>query len=134
MMASGIEMPIREIQAGDEILVYDITIGTQRSEPVGEVIVRQNVPMVRITFDDGTYINASMDHPFETREGPCAITNEYAYKKLAQEQIGKLTIGTCLVTYDLRHKAIVKLEVIPCTEPVYTFSNMMFFANQLLVY
>ncbi len=125
-MARGIQVPIGSVRVGDMILTVD------GSEEVTEVITRTNRPMVRITFSDGRFVDASEDHPFDVKGEPKSL-NHFGteYKDLGLP--AQLRIGD-QVTTDVGTVTIRKIERLEYPDTVYTFANSKFFANGMLVY
>jgi hypothetical protein len=124
-MASGISVPISTIREGDEILTAN------GPEVVEEVITRVNRAMYRITFSDGTYVNASEDHPLDVEGSPRSINPIIDYKHIGLPD--KLAVGDVVTMRggDVRIKSIERIEF-PGT--VYTLGNVLFYANGVLVY
>lgn len=131
-MASGIEMPIGKVQAGDKIIVKNPHTGQLEPEAVGEVIVRVQRDMYRIWFEDGTHINASSDHPFHVGRGYAAINPIDQYKDL--ETCEMLQEGDLITHISGPSRRIVKIRAIDYPYETYTFSNSFWFANGNLVY
>ena len=129
-MASGLKMPIGEVREGDEILVF--RNGRNVAEPVDEVLVRHNRPMVALQFEDGTVIKASTDHPFHVKGvGPASVFPEIEYKD--QGLPSKLEVGMVIHTEN-GISTLTAIRPIEYPGPVYTFSNILFYANDRLVY
>lgn len=125
-MASGIDMPIGKVRAGDMI---DTPTGPQE---VGEVLIREQRAMYRIQFEDGCYLDASDDHPFEVPgKGPASINPQCEYKDLGIPLT--LEVNDVVRSYYgiTRITAIGKINY---PGKVYTFSNSPFYANGILVY
>lgn len=130
--ARGLAVPIASLRAGDEIMV--MRNGEIVSEPVGEVIVRINRPMILIQFSDGTQLKASTDHPIDVKDvGPAAFDFiENPYKDL--EKRAQLLAGMEVTTERGDTKTIDFIAKIEHPGPVYSLSNETFFANGFLVY
>jgi hypothetical protein len=125
-MASGIEMPIGKVRAGDMIATPD---GPQE---VGEVLIRERRRMYRIQFEDGRYLDASDDHPLEVDgKGPSAINPLVPYKDLGMPEV--IEVGDVVQGLDRIH-TITAIREIDYPGQVYTFSNSPFYANGILVY
>ena len=133
-MARGIDVPIGSVRAGDMILVYNPDTEENESQVVDEVITRVNRPMYRLTFENGTYIDASEDHPFEVKgKGPASVVEITGpiYKHLPRTN--RIEVGDVVTGLD-RMYTITKIEQIEYPGTVYTFSNYLFYANGKLVY
>ena len=124
-MANGIAIPISKIREGDEILTAN------GPEVVEEIITRVNRVMYRITFSDGTYVNASEDHPLDVEGSPRSINPIIDYKHIGLPR--KLEVGD-LVTTRKDDVLILKIEQIEFAGMVYTLGNVLFYANGVLVY
>ncbi len=126
LLASGLEVPISEVREGDMIATKD------GAEPVGEVLVRFDRPMVAIQFENGDVIKASTDHPFHVKGvGPASVHPEVEYKDIGVPS--KLEVGM-VVQGRTRPHTITAIRRIEVPGPVYTFSNSLFYANGKLVY
>jgi len=89
--------------------------------------------MCRITFDDGRYLDASEDHPFEVKgKGAASVNPVGEYKKFGIP--AKLELGDVVFGQDKRPHGILSIETIDFPGTVYTFENSFFYANGLLVY
>lgn len=130
-LASGLEVPIKDVHEGDKIKVYDPVEERQTYAPVTKVIIRENVPLFKITFQDRT-IRVSPDHPFHTRSGPKSIGPHPTYKFLGETE--SLRPGDEVLTIDGTWTRVVKIERVSNVPHVYTFKNSYFYANGLLVY
>ena len=124
-MARGIEVPIASIREGDEIAT------SKGPQVVKEIITRQNRRMYRITFSDGSYVNASEDHPLDVNGTPRSINPIIDYKHIGLPE--KLQIGD-VVTTRRGNLEIVSIESIEYPGTVYTLGNVLFYANGILVY
>ena len=124
-MARGIDVQISSVREGDEIM------GLNGTQAVGEVIVRYNVPIFPVTFEDGRVINVSPDHPLQSEEGPASLFPQ-DYKDLGTP--AKLRVGSRVFTDEGNWLRITKIGEAHKEPVVYTFSNSLFYANGLLVY
>lgn len=124
-MARGIAVPIASIREGDEIMTAN------GPEVVKEIITRVNRVMYRITFSDGTYVDASEDHPLDVNGTPRSINPIIDYKHVGLPE--KLQIGD-VVTTRKGKQMIVSIEQIEFPGMVYTLGNVLFYANDVLVY
>lgn len=128
MLASGIQMPIGKVRAGDMIMTPD---GPQE---VGDVLIREHRKMYRIIFEDDRFLDASDDHPLEVDgKGPSSINPIYDYKDLGTPK--SLEVDDVVRKLDgtgwIRVKSITRINY---PGRVYTFTNSPFFANGILVY
>jgi len=73
-MADGNKQPIRNIQVGDQIRG---TAQTLTQTNVNKVIITENKQVYRYTMSDGTYIDATDNHPMLTEHGFMTIDNAY---------------------------------------------------------
>ncbi len=124
-MARGIDVPIASIRAGDEVMT------ARGPERVEEVIVRHNVPVYRLTLDDGRTLNLTPDHPVSTDRGPASLS-QHEYKDLGVPE--KLTLGDNIYIDDGTTRKLVKIEHVRREPVVYTLSNSLFYANGVLAY
>lgn len=128
MLASGLEVPISSVRKGDMIQC------AEGIEAVKNIITRVNRRMFRIQFEDGRFIEASDDHPFEVKDkGAASIAHwEEVYKELAPR--AELQIGDQVSTAENGYAKIIGIREIDYPGTVYTFENSLFYANGLLVY
>jgi hypothetical protein len=124
-MARGIAVPISSIREGDEILTAN------GPEVVKEIITRVNRVMYRITFSDGTFVNASEDHPLDVDGSPRSVNPIIDYKHVGLPE--KLEVGDIVTTRNGKQR-IIRIEQIEYPGMVYTLGNVMFYANGILVY
>lgn len=126
LMESGFYMPIGKIKEGDRIYCLD------GPETVTEIITRRNRVMYRITLADGTWIEASEDHPFDVKGEPKSINPIVEYKDIGMP--GHLKVGDTITNSCGKNIYITDITKINFPGTVYTLGNKMFFAKGLLVY
>ncbi len=132
-MADGKEKAIKDVIEGEEVLVYDTDNNTFGVKPVRCVITRTERPMYKITFSDGTFLEASEDHPlFVVGKGYSSIVPPEIYKDL--KSIGTISIGDRVLSVQGRELEITDIEKIDFSDTVYEFDTSGFFANGILVY
>lgn len=133
-MGNGLTMPIKDVREGDRILTYDKIAKKNLTETIDEVIVRENVPIFEVRFEDGRSILTSPDHPFHTAEkGPASIGWHEDYKGVGVP--GELAVGDHVLTQDGVWLKVTYISRKLRNEPVvFTFGNWLFYANGLLVY
>ena len=65
LMADGTQKPIEDVQVGDDVLATDPETGQTESRPVVGLIRHDGEhTMVELTFDDGSVVTATDEHPF----------------------------------------------------------------------
>lgn len=134
-LASGLEVPIGQLKAGDKILVKRPENGEMTWERIGEIIEVYNRVMYTVYFDDGTAFNVSDDHPLSVEgKGYAAINPVYDYKDLMVSLIDKLQVGDEITKLDGTSSKIVRIERFDYPGKVLTLSNSFWFANGKLVY
>ena len=128
LMADNTHMPIGEIQPGDLIRVEN------GIEAVGEIIVRENRAMHMLTFENGSELILSDDHPiFIENKGYAAVNPVYGeYKDLGVPK--KLEVGDRAIDEMGRTLRITRMDEYQYRWEVYTLSNSRFFAGGVLVY
>ena len=128
LMADNTHMPIGEIQPGDLIRVEN------GIEAVGEVIVREMRAMHMLTFENGSELILSDDHPiFTESKGYAAVNPIYGeYKDLGIPK--SLEVGDRAIDEMGRTLRITSIDKYEYRWPVYTLSNSRFFAGGVLVY
>ena len=128
-MANGTMMPISRILTGDFVAVWD---GEKKvPQEITEIIVRSDVPMFRLTFEDGRQLLLSADHPLHTERGPASISR-HDYKNIGVPK--KLRPGDRVAVDHGTWLKLVKVERDKYSGRVLTFHNQMFFANGVLAY
>ena len=140
-MAWGGVLPIKDVKVGDEIVVYDPANAATRqwsTEKVKEIITRENRAMFKVTFNDGTFLHISDDHPLHVKgQGPAAIAPTEWYKDLG-DTVKTLHVGDFVthINEDWNAPApeIVSIEYEEYLGTVYTFSNKLFIANGKVAY
>lgn len=132
-LASGLQVPIATVTKGMEILVFNPVTKRNEAQEMAGMITRTGRPMYRITFDDGRFLDASDDHPFDVKgKGPAAINPIIEYKDLGIP--ARLELGDAVGGQDGRLHGVLSIEEIDYPGTVYTFENSLFYANGLLVY
>jgi hypothetical protein len=124
-MASGIDMRIADIRDGDKIM------GPQGPVDVGEVIVRHDLPIYTLHFEDGKRLELTPDHPVQTARGPASLSR-MDYKDIGIPE--ELQVGDLVFTYEGKFTRLAKITKLRTEPVVYTFSNSLFYANGILVY
>ena len=95
LMADGTQKPIEDVQVGDEVLATDPESGVTMARPVVELIEHDGEhTMVELTFDDGSVLTATDEHPFWD-----ATTGAFAYA-------ADLKVGEEVLTAD-RHTVTI---------------------------
>lgn len=132
-LASGLQVPIGTVTKGTEILVFNPRTKKNEAQEVTGIITRSSRAMYRITFDDGRYLDASDDHPFDVKgKGPASINPVIEYKDLGMPM--KLEVNDIVPDQEGRPHGITQIEEIDYPGTVYTFENSLFYASGLLVY
>jgi hypothetical protein len=133
LMGDGSLRAIGEVQVGDFILTYSEELKTNVAVPVTEVIVRTDRPMYQYTFEDGSTLKASEEHPlYILGKGYASLVPVPEYKDMGLAKVVEL--GDSVVNELGSPKKIVKIERIVYPGAVYTFGNTRFYANHVLVY
>lgn len=133
LMGDGSLRAIGEVQVGDFILTYSEELKTNVAVPVTEVIVRTDRPMYQYTFEDGSTLKASEEHPlYILGKGYASLVPVPEYKDMGLAKVVEL--GDSAVNELGSPKKIEKIERISYAGAVYTFGNTRFYANGILVY
>ncbi len=121
--------PIKKIHDGDTIMTFN----GEGKEPtvVSEPIVRENVPMFYVSFNDGRKLLMSADHPLHTEEGPASISRQ-PYKDLGTP--AKLRVGSLVLSDRATWLQVTNIQRSNYKGPVITFQVSMFYANGILAY
>ena len=125
-MADGSKKLIIDIEVGDEIKTY------RGSKRVTEILVRENMHVYKIMFNDEFELDATDDHPMYVRDkGWSCIKPQYKYKDMGiphQLEIGDFVVGE---NGEFEVTSIVEVWY---PWKVYTFPETEFYANGILVY
>lgn len=134
-MASGLQVPIGQLKAGQKVLIQRPENGEFTWEKIGEIIEVSGRTMYTVYFSDGSYFNVSDDHPMSVEgKGYAAINPVYTYKNLAVDQIETVKVGDRVTTQGGTSVAITKIEPLDYPGTVITLSNSFWFADGKLVY
>lgn len=126
-MADGKRRLIIDVQVGDEIKTNN------GNKKVTEVIVRENMDVYKIIFNDTFEIDATDDHPFYTEtKGWACVQPRGKYKDIGYPR--KLEIGDRVVDEAGEWHSVTSIEKVFYPFKVYTFAETEFYANGLLVY
>lgn len=126
-MADGTQKPIIDVKVGDEIRTNN------GDKKVTEVLIRENMRVFRIIFNDEYEVNATDDHPFYVLDKGWASINPCGeYKDIGFPH--KLELGDCVVAEDGGEHKVTFIEEVWYPYRVYTFAETEFYANGLLVY
>lgn len=68
-MGNGLQCPIRDVQKGDVVLSYDTEERCYRKMPVKDTWKREADDLYELTFDDGTILKVTAEHPLWTTSG-----------------------------------------------------------------
>lgn len=120
--------PIGLVVVGDKIQTMS------GPEVVTEIITRVNRPMVRIHFNDGSWIDSSTDHPFEVKGKGAASVNAEGLEYKGVGVPKQLEIGDEVMTFSGWPRRITQITPLVFPETVYTLGNSMFYAKGFLVY
>lgn len=85
LLASGIEIPIQEIQIGDAVLSYDVESGKLIKREVQNTYSRVADDLYELEMHNGTKINITGEHPAWTPTG---------WKKIEKFKEGELILAT----------------------------------------
>ncbi len=133
MLASGLYVPIKDINEGDKIAVLNLETNELDSEEVTDVIVIENVPLFEVEFDDGRKLELTPDHPVHARDkGPAAIVKYENYKDLPN--IEELQVGDYVANDRDGWSRVTRIKFLRKEPYVITLNNQLFFANGTLVY
>lgn len=134
-MASGLDVPIGQLKAGDKVLIKRPENGEMTWEKIGEIIEVSGRTMYTMYFEDGSHFNVSDDHPISVEgKGYAAINPVYTYKNLGLDQIDTVKVGDLVTTLSGPSVRITKIVPLDYPGTVITLSNSFWFANGKLVY
>lgn len=136
-MADGSEKNIESINTGDKVLSFDTNSKEITTAEVLQVATPTHCKMVEITFEDGTSIISTEDHPYlSSDETFLAVNDQKSLQHYALESIGELTPGAMLKGHynDLKVKSIRKFHELTNTYSITQLSNgNAFLANGVWV-
>lgn len=134
-MASGLQVPIGQLKAGQKVLIKRPENGEMTWEKIGEIIEVSGRTMYTVYFEDGSHFNVSDDHPMSVEgKGYAAINPVYTYKNLAVDQIETVKVGDRVTTLAGPSVRITKIVPLDYPGTVITLSNSFWFADGKLVY
>jgi hypothetical protein len=134
-MASGLDVPIGQLKAGDKVLIKRPETGEMTWEKIGEIIEVSGRTMYTMYFEDGSYFNVSDDHPMHIEgKGYAAINPVYTYKNLGLDMIETVKLGDSVTTLAGPSVRITKIVPLDYPGTVITLSNSFWFADGKLVY
>ena len=131
----------KDIKLGDYVLGMDMKTGKPTLSQVMKVFVKQNNKIYTVTFDDGSQIRLTGNHPMFTKRGwVCTNYDEFIYEPHAMGndivETTSLKIGD-KVKSQYSYKTVVSIECKPNTENVYDFTVAKignFFADGALLH
>ena len=139
-MSDGTVKPIEEISVGDEVISLNIPNNTKEKQKVTNVITPIHDDMVRYSFENGTELICTFDHPYFVNG-----FNLSSYKPLLTidrynlgENVSQIEIGDSVTLVDGSNTRIVNIEELELT-PTQTYifevsNNHNFFANGILTH
>lgn len=125
-MANGTLLPIADIREGDMIKTKTAP------DRVTQIITAVDRDMFTLTFDDGSTINTSDDHPFDVGGYPKSLNPVHPYKDLGIPR--KLKLGDIVTGEDGFGRELIKIKRLDYPGLVYTLRNPRFYANGFMVY
>ncbi|EMR01767.1 NADase-type glycan-binding domain-containing protein [Cesiribacter andamanensis] len=129
-MADGSQKPIEQLAAGDQVLAYGSTAGEATAAAVEGVVSVTHCKLIRLTFEDGTEITATPDHPFVLAGGrwasydPAKSRRYTGYESLFRRiQLGDLFRLADAKDVD-RVSRLLKIEELHQAQPTYTITRL----------
>lgn len=141
-MADGSKKQIQDIVDGDQVLAFNFTTGQNETNTVCDIHVRALRNLYTYTFDNGTTLIATDDHPLYVMHRGWSSMNPdlsiQGYKSLVG-RMHKIEIGDSVFGQDNQQLKIVDIQVKHYPGKVYTFNNInksspTYYANGVLAY
>ena len=139
-MWDGTVKPIEEISVGDEVISLNIENNTKEKQKVTNVITPIHDDIVKYSFENGTELVCTFDHPYFVNG-----FNLASYKPLLtndrynlEENVSQIELGDSVTLVDGSNTRIVNIEELKLN-PTQTFifevsNNHNFFANGILTH
>lgn len=140
-LADNTTMPIEEVGTGNLVMTLNPDGKTKEGKLVYEILHPKHMDIVTYTFDNGTEIKCTADHPFYISEYRLASVNPDKTNDLydLDTEVIKINEGDTCQTLDGEWTTITSIEEHPETVDFQTFlirveDNHNFYANGILVH
>jgi hypothetical protein len=143
-MADGSTKAIETLRAGEQVLAYAAIGGEAGSAQVQGVVRVVHCEFIRLTFENGTVITATPDHPFVLAGGRWASYDPAKSRRYTGYEglFRRFQLGDVFRISDAQDanavSRLIKLEELHQTQPTYTITSLSdggraFVVNGLLV-
>lgn len=116
-MADGSKKPLSEVVIGDKVLAYDIKTKAAIPVPVLQTYHNGLKEVFRITFSDGTFVDATGNHlmPRKRRSGRYLLKRgKKIPNKIRKQQVKDLKVGYRLLSpEEIQYKSQGKITIAP---------------------
>lgn len=132
------EKKIPDVSVGDYVVTFDHTEGVwdPQIKKVLGVIEKENELIVDISFENGSSLKCTVDHPLYTNEGYCSYDPSETLA-ISDLHVGELEVGSEVHSIDNNAYKITKIETVG-HDKVYNLSviedNNNFYANGFLAH
>ena len=132
-MADGKQLRIADVREGDKVLTVGEDLISLSEMEITKVLVRVERQMYRIHFSNGSFLEASDDHPLHVKgKGMASVNPTIEYKERGIPE--PLAVGDEVYDFYGHPWRVIKIEPMIYKDPVFTFAESLFFANGILVY
>lgn len=139
-MADGTLKSIEEIEIGDNIISLNVSNNTQEIQKVTNVITSIHNDLVKYSFENGTQLICTSDHPFFVNGFKLSSYNPELTNHIhnIDENVSQITIGDIVNLVDGSNTKILTIEEME-SKPTETYifeveTNHNFYANGILTH
>jgi len=139
-MGDGSQKPIEQIEVGDIVVSWNVLDNTKENQKVTNLIKPIHDDLVKYTFDNGTEIVCTFDHPFFVNGfnlssySPLLTNERYSFN----EKVSEIELGDSVNLINGENSRIVSIEELEI-KPTQTYifeveNNHNFYANGILTH
>ena len=112
LLADNTTKQAKDIQIGDVLQTYNEDTQEFESNRVLAVLPNKKRDIIKVTFNDNTFVNLTSGHPFLTQKGWASYDNDKTVKEKLYEgaELYQLEVGDKCLTQDGTFKAINSIE------------------------
>lgn len=138
LMADGSSKSIENLETGDQVLSVNLNSNKLESATVLELASPQHHDLIKISFNDGSSLTCTADHPILSSEGQWAsVDPEKTRSAYRYDQVGLLQVGSSVSSNHSNRLIITEIQMLPQVQTTYTIvrlnRNQNFIANGIVV-
>ena len=115
------QIPIEEVVVGDVVLSRDENSGEVKYQKVLRTFIKEAKAIYRITFEDGTILGTTWNHPFRRLKNESIKENEFTIENSEWSEAKDLKAGDVTWTKSGKLLKITSIQIENRTEEVYNF-------------